>query len=112
METISSQKNNPYLDASANKQGPQTCRFHWQVGQTPGELKKALDILAKHGLSLSNIESQVWWNSAAASFFTFNLCKLVAHGGPGNISHFCGCYRGAQLAARWRCDRRIEEERN
>ena len=59
METISVQKNNPYLDASANKQGPQTCRFHWQVGQTPGELKKALDILAAHELSLSNIESQV-----------------------------------------------------
>ena len=100
MDTIAIATHNPYLDASANKQGPQTCRFHFNVGQKPGELKRALDILASHKLSISNIESQVGdalihlFVRAELTFsFSFLLFALLADVDDGNVQHFRRCGR-------------------
>ena len=49
---------NPYLGSYEGGDADLTARFVLQVGQAPGSLKTRLDLLAKVGLSIINIESQ------------------------------------------------------
>jgi prephenate dehydratase len=53
------EKKNAYLDVSSTVFEPLSARFQFSVGHEAGQLREVLDVLARHRISLTYIESQV-----------------------------------------------------